>query len=110
MARSKKREPPDAGPHLDIDKLIHEPARLLLLSCLYVVKSADFVFLISHTGLTKGNLVSHMDKLESAGYVAIEKTFVDRTPRTLYRMTPAGRSSFRSYRKNLMKILEAIPE
>jgi len=99
-------KPGNAG----IDRLVHEPARLQLVSCLFVVKSADFVFLLRQTGLTKGNLASHMDKLESGGYVDIEKTFLDRTPRTLYRLTRTGRAAFRRYRTTLLDLLQAIPD
>ena len=64
----------DGGP--SIDKLIHEPARYLIMSHLYVLESADFLFLLTQTGLTKGNLSSHMGKLEKAGYVTMVKEFV----------------------------------
>ena len=58
-----------------IDKLIHEPARLLIMSNLAVVESADFLFLLGQTGLTFGNLSSHMSRLEEAGYLKVEKKF-----------------------------------
>ena len=58
---------------LQIDRVVHEPARLKILAYLSVVKSADFVFLLSRTGLTYGNLSSHMSKLEDAGYIEVEK-------------------------------------
>ncbi len=92
-----------------LDRLVHEPARLVLLASLSVVRDADFVHLISETGLTKGNLASHMDKLERAEYVEIEKTFVERTPRTLYRLTRRGRRALRAYRKAMLKLLEGLP-
>jgi DNA-binding transcriptional ArsR family regulator len=70
----KKTESKDVSqPHADIDKNNPEPARLIIISYLYVVKSADFVFLRNHTGLTDGNLSSHLSKLESTGYIDIEK-------------------------------------
>ncbi len=53
----------------DIDRLIHEPARLMILALLYVVESADFIFLMRQTELTWGNLSSYMSKLEEAGYI-----------------------------------------
>jgi len=93
----------------DLDRLVHEPARLVLMASLAVVRDADFVHLISQTGLTKGNLASHMDKLEQAGYVKIEKTFLDRTPRTLYRLTRKGRRALRVYRKAMLELLERLP-
>lgn len=93
-----------------IDRLIHEPARLALIAALAVVRDADFVYLLRETGLTKGNLASHMDKLEQAGYVEIEKTFVDRTPRTLYRLTRKGRAALRRYRRAMLDLLGELPD
>jgi DNA-binding MarR family transcriptional regulator len=93
-----------------IDRLIHEPARLTLVAALAVVRDADFVYLLRETGLTKGNLVSHMDKLENGGYVDIEKSFVDKTPRTLYRLTRKGRSALRKYRQTMRAILDELPD
>lgn len=81
----------------DIDRIVHEPARLMILSRLYVIEAADFVFLQQQTGLTRGNLSSHMSKLEDAGYVVVEKEFVDKKPRTLLRMTTEGRRAFEEY-------------
>ncbi|MFH1851826.1 MAG: transcriptional regulator, partial [Candidatus Neomarinimicrobiota bacterium] len=75
----------------NIDRLVHEPARLLILAYLYVVESADFLFLMRQTNLTKGNLSSHLSKLEAAGYVEVTKEFVDKIPRTLLRLSDHGR-------------------
>jgi len=74
-----------------LDRLIHEPARLAILTVLSSVQSADFVFLQRTTGLTKGNLSSHLSKLEEAGLVAIEKLFVRKKPNTTVALTPEGR-------------------
>lgn len=100
----------DLQPFADIDKVIHEPARFMLMSYLYVVVSADFVFLMHETGLTRGNLSSHMSKLEKAGYVEVEKEFVEKKPRTLLRLTDEGRAAFRVYRKNMKQALDSLPE
>ena len=62
---------------IQIERLVHEPARLKILAYLSVVESADFVFLISRTGLTMGNLSAHMSKLEKAGYIVVEKEIKD---------------------------------
>jgi len=70
-----------------IDKTIHEPARLMIIAHLFVVESADFLFLQRQTGLTWGNLSSHLSKLENAGYVAIEKEFIDKKPHTVLHLT-----------------------
>ena len=75
---------------LIIDRLIHEPARLAILTVLSSVKDADFVFLQRATGLTKGNLSSHLTKLEEAGLVEIQKRFVHKKPNTNAALTPTG--------------------
>jgi len=79
------------GSHdLLLDRLIHEPARLAILTVLSSVSAADFLFLQRATGLTKGNLSSHLTKLEAAGLVMIEKRFVDKKPNTSVALTPVG--------------------
>ena len=88
----------------DIDKLIHEPARLILMANLYVVESADFLYLMKQTGLTFGNLSSHMSRLESAGFIYVEKEFVEKKPITRLSLTDEGRNAFKDYR-NRMKHL-----
>jgi len=93
----------------NLDRLVHEPARLVLMASLAVVRDADFIHLLSQTGLTKGNLASHMDKLQQADYVKIEKTFVDKMPRTLYRLTRKGRRALRIYRKAMLDLLRGLP-
>ncbi|MQA95048.1 MAG: transcriptional regulator [Streptosporangiales bacterium] len=77
----------------EIDRIIHEPARLALTTALLSVEGADFLFLQSLTGLTKGNLSSHLHKLEAAGIVAITKTGAGRTARTWIALTPSGRAA-----------------
>ncbi len=94
----------------NIDRTIHEPARLLILAYLFVVESADFLFLMRQTNLTKGNLSSHLSKLEAAGYVEITKEFVDKIPRTLLKLSDAGRSAFKAYRTELQNMLNQLPE
>jgi DNA-binding MarR family transcriptional regulator len=91
-----------------LDRLIHEPARLRLMTLLYVVEEADFVFLSDQTGFTAGNISSHMARLEEASYVEVSKTFVDRRPRTVYRLTPAGRAAFERYRRTLDGLFEGV--
>jgi DNA-binding transcriptional ArsR family regulator len=73
-----------------LDRLIHEPARLAIMTVLASVKAADFVFLQRTTGLTKGNLSSHLTKLEEAGLVEIHKRFVGKKPNTNIALTPVG--------------------
>jgi len=100
----------DLQPLSNIDRVIHEPARLLILAHLYVIESADFLFLMNQTGLTRGNLSSHLSKLEDAGYVKIKKEFVKKIPRTLLSLTQKGRKAFQKYRQNMRQVLEHLPE
>lgn len=92
----------------DLDRVIHEPARLSIMAVLSVVESADFIFLMRQTGLTSGNLSTHTTKLEAAGYIEISKEFVDKIPRTLIRLTAKGKEAFTSYRENVLKALGNI--
>lgn len=92
----------------DIDKLVHEPARLMLLSILYKIDSADFVFLYKQMGLTRGNFSTHMSKLEEAHYIDVKKEFVDRKPMTVLSITDEGRAALEKYRSQMKKILAAL--
>lgn len=92
----------------EIDKTVHEPARLMILSMLNVVDSADFTFLLNQTSLTRGNFSTHMKKLEDAGFVAVTKEFVDNKPLTTYAITPVGRQALSNYRQQMEKILQAL--
>ncbi|MBI2435145.1 MAG: transcriptional regulator [Candidatus Hydrogenedentes bacterium] len=85
----------------ELDRTIHEPARLRVLTILSGVDVADFNFLLSTLGLTKGNLSSHMDKLEKAGYVEIVKSFSGRMPHTEFRLTPQGQEALEAYWRDL---------
>jgi DNA-binding MarR family transcriptional regulator len=89
-----------------LDRVIHEPARLKIMTHLYVVESGDFVYLMRTTGLTRGNLSSHMTKLEEAGYVEVIKEFIDRKPVTMLSLTDKGRTAFLEYRKNMTLAIE----
>jgi DNA-binding transcriptional ArsR family regulator len=89
----------------DLNRLIHEPARLTIVALLSSVKEADFLFLLRETGLTKGNLSTHLVRLEEAGYVEIEKTFRGKIPLTLARLSAGGRAAFQAYRKSMQEIL-----
>src|SRR6266540_6645605 len=90
----------------DLDRLIHEPARLLILTILSPVASADFLFLQRETGLTKGNLSAHLSKLEEAGYVKIEKTFKGKLPLTVCRLTTDGQKALTDYRQQLQDFMD----
>ena len=105
----KKRKPKERAGVAGIDRLIHEPARFAVLSRLYVVESADFLFLMRQTGLTFGNLSSHMSKLEVAGYVKVNKEFVEKKPHTMLSLTNKGRGAFEEYLKRMRDALRELP-
>ena len=109
MAEQMQRDDGNPDPAA-IDKLIHEPARLMIMANLYVVESADFTFIMRQTGLTWGNLSSHMSKLEKAGYIGVEKSFVGRKPHTMLHLTGAGRVAFDSYRQQMKQVLGSVGE
>ena len=89
-----------------VDRLIHEPSRSVILAVLSAAKSADFLYLLRETGLTKGNLTVHLSKLEAAGYIKIEKTYRGKLPLTLCSLTEEGKLAFENYRKQLRHFLE----
>ena len=89
---------------MDIDRIIHEPARLKIMMILSGVDSADFNFLLNTLGLTKGNLSAHMDRLEKSGYVKIEKSFNGKIPHTDYSLTNKGNNALSGYWKDLDNI------
>ena len=95
---------------VDVDPVIHAPARLTVLIYLYVVSSADFVFLKNMTGLSWGNLSTHLSKLEDAGYVTLEKGFRGKKPHTMIRLSDRGRAAFRAYKENMQRVLDDLPE
>jgi DNA-binding MarR family transcriptional regulator len=95
-------------PLANFDKLIHEPARLLILTNLFVIESADFTYIMRQTGLTWGNLSSHMTKLEDAGYIKVTKTFKGKKPNTMMQLTQKGRKAFKSYRQQMKQVLDGL--
>ena len=107
---AKKPAEPGLHPLADIDPLIHAPARLMVLTYLYVVESADYVFLMRLTGLTWGNLSTHLTRLEEAGYVAIEKEFRGKKPHSMVRLTDRGRTAFQEYKARLQQVLDGLPD
>ena len=92
-----------------VDRVIHEPARFNIMAYLFVVQSADFTFLQTQTGLTWGNLSSHINRLEVAGYVAVEKDFLGKKPHTMLHLTDKGRIAFVEYRNHMKQVLENLP-
>ena len=97
-------------PLADIDQVIHAPARLMILVTLYVVESLDYVFLKNQTNLSWGNLATHLNKLEDAGYIEITKGYQGKKPHSLIRLTSQGRGEFRNYKKKITGILDDLPE
>ena len=90
----------------NLDRVIHEPARLLLVALLAGVKEADFLWLQRESGLTKGNLSSHLSKLEDTGYIHVEKAFKGKLPWTVCRLTPEGSAAFAAYKRTLNGVLK----
>jgi DNA-binding transcriptional ArsR family regulator len=90
-----------------LDRRLHDPARLAILTALSSCERADFLFLQRLTGLTKGNLSSHLSKLEEAGLVEIEKRFVGKKTQTLVRLSDAGRQSIEGYWRDMEEIRES---
>lgn len=88
-----------------VDRLIHEPSRSVILTILSSVESADFLYLLRETGLTKGNLTVHLSKLEAASYIRIEKTYRGKLPLTLCSLTQEGKLAFETYRQQLRQFL-----
>lgn len=101
---------PELHPLADIDQVIHASARLMVLTYLYVVESADYVYLLRLTGLTWGNLSTHLTKLEEAGYVTIHKTFKGKKPHTTISLSEPGRFAFREYKKSMQAVLDDLPD
>jgi DNA-binding MarR family transcriptional regulator len=102
--------PDDFRAMADVNRVIHEPARLIIVTILYTAARADFLFLLRETGLTKGNLGSHLARLEDAGYVNIEKTYRGKIPQTICSLTEDGRSAFREYRARVRRAVDSLPE
>jgi DNA-binding transcriptional ArsR family regulator len=91
----------------DLDRTIHEPGRLMIMALLESVKECDFLYLLHETEMNKGNLSSHLTRLQEIGYVEIEKTYRGKVPQTLLRLTRAGRLAFGRYRERLKAAFNA---
>ena len=91
-----------------LNRLVHEPARLAILVALSACEKADFLFLLNITGLTKGNLSSHLSKLAEAGFVEIEKTYEGKIPITYAKLTLEGKEALKEYWKSVDKVREGI--
>ncbi len=89
----------------ELDRVIHEPGRLMIVALLSAVEKADFLYLLHETGMNKGTLSSHIARLEEAGYLIVEKTYRGKVPQTLLHLTGAGRQAFEQYRRKLKEAL-----
>ncbi len=97
-------------PLAEIDRTVHAPARLMVMTYLYVVESAEFISLMHLTELTWGNLSTHLSKLEEAGYVAINKEFRGKKPVTVIELTADGRAAFQAYKQQMEAVLGDLPD
>jgi DNA-binding transcriptional ArsR family regulator len=93
---------------VNIDRLVHEPARLAIMAVLSASKTADFTYLLNATGLGKGNLSSHLTRLREAGYISITKGFKGNYPHTSCALTAQGRKAFNAYRKRYLALAERL--
>jgi DNA-binding MarR family transcriptional regulator len=89
----------------DLDRVIHEPGRLMIVALLFAVDRTDFLYLQHETGMNKGTLSSHISRLEEAHYIEVVKTYRGKVPQTLLRLTATGRKAFEQYRRNLKQAL-----
>jgi DNA-binding PadR family transcriptional regulator len=101
MSEMREPELPELNP------VVHGKLRLALLSLLTTVEEAEFTWLRARTGSTDGNLGAQLAKLEEAGYVVVEKKFVQRKPQTIYRITEEGRKALGEYVQALKQLLGA---
>lgn len=95
---------------IEVDRILHEPARAAIMAVLMGVESADFKFLLELTQLTKGNLSVHAKKLQEADYISIEKSFRNNYPHTEYRITKNGKRAFQAYIKKLKWLTQAVED
>ena len=101
---SKQEGKVDLSALAEIDRLVHEPARMAVMSLLYVIESSEFIFLMNQTGLTWGNLSAHMAKLEGVGYIEVNKAFKGKRPYTTIWLTDHGRRAFREYALQMKQV------
>lgn len=103
-------KPLDLSKLVEVDRIIHEPARTIIMAVLYGVESADFKFLLNNTNLSKGNLSVQTRNLQEVAYLSIEKSFQNNYPHTEYRLTKKGRAAFRAYVEKLKWLSKAFDE
>ena len=89
----------------ELDPVIHGKLRLAVLSLLTTVEQAEFTWLRARTGSTDGNLGAQLARLEEAGYIGVDKRFVERKPQSTYRLTDTGRKALAEYVQALKQLL-----
>ena len=97
---------PQARMIAELDRVIHEPGRLMIVALLFAAGRTDFLYLQHETGMNKGTLSSHLSRLEEAGYIELVKTYRGKVPQTLLSLTGAGRNAFKQYRLKLKGITD----
>jgi DNA-binding MarR family transcriptional regulator len=103
-----ERLPKDLGRIGEIDGNLHAPARLKILAVLHVVERADFTYVLQQTRLTRGNLATHLSRLEDGGYIKVKKMFVARKPRTLIWLSNKGRDAIQAYRQTMREVIDGL--
>ena len=104
----KEDHPLDPREISDLDRVVHSPTRLKIMLVLMSVEEADFTFISRTADLTRGNLSANLTKLEEAGYIKIEKKFIERVPKTIASITPAGKKALEDYSSLLGPILDQL--
>jgi len=104
--QGKKQTTDSLSEIINIDRLVHSPARLSILTYLSVVDEGDAVYLLNLTGLTWGNLSANVTRLQEAGYVEVVKEFKGRKPHTLLKLTDRGRKAFHDYQNKMKGLLD----
>ena len=106
MKKKENKETTDSVSEImNIDRLVHSPARLAILTYLYVVEEGDAVYLLNQTGLTWGNFSANVTKLQEAGYIEVDKEFKNNKPHTLIKLTNEGRKAFHDYQEMMKGLL-----
>ena len=106
----KEGQPLDPREISDLDRVIHSPTRLKIMMVLMSVEEADFTFISRAADLTRGNLSANLAKLEETGYIKIEKKFIERVPKTIASITPAGKKALEKYGSTMGPILDQLRE
>jgi len=104
--QGKKQTTDSLSEIMNIDRLVHSPARLSILTYLSVVEEGDAVYLLNQTGLTWGNLSANVTRLQEAGYIEVVKEFKDKKPHTLLKLTDRGRKAFHDYQNRMKGLLD----